>query len=174
MTNKALHIILFCILSVYCYAQQWQIEEQPADELRGTPKIVYFTCYYDSDNHYNYFKCTKGEWDSFTIYTLNLFDSELVESYSAGYLFGFDRYCIVKIGLYDSNSKLIKAYTNVGLLVSDKNERIASLKNNEIAREVLYHLFNTNGYARILMPAAFSDKDIEIKIPYFPYSKRKG
>ena len=162
--KKATFAILLCVLSICCHAQQWNVEEQPTDELKGTKGKVTITYYL---TRYDYFTCVKGEWDSFTICTQHVFDSQLI---------GFDGNtfnwcCDVKIGLYDSNSKLIKSYSNVRLSRSDKNDRVISLKHSEIAREILYHLFNTNGYIRILIPHAYSEEDFEMEIPH--YSGRK-
>ena len=157
---RAINILILCAISFFCQAQQWQIDEQAADELRGTKGMIKLT--------YNlswgdYFTCVKGEWDSFTIHTQHVFDSKLIDSD-----YSFNRCCDVRIGLYNSNSELIKVYPSVRLIVSDKNDRMISLKHSEIAREILYHLFNTNGYIRILIPHAFSEEDFEMKIPHYP------
>ena len=176
MTNKVLHIILFCILSVCCHAQQWHIEELPADELKGSRKYVSLTCQLSWDE---YFKCVEGEWDSFTIQTRYSIDYELEDSdpLGIGFWFGvydtYTRYCIAKIGLYDEHSNLIKAFQSVKLLVSDKESDLAFLKNSEIAKEVLLHLFKTKGYIRIIIPRAASEDDIDMKIPHFSYSEKK-
>lgn len=164
--KKVLFAVLLLAFPFYCHAQQWYIEEQPTDELKGTKGKVNITYYLTS---YDYFTCVKGEWDSFTIRTMQIFDSQLM---------GFDGNsfnwcCDVKIGLYDSNSNLIKTYSNVRLKVSEKDDRVISLRNSEIAREVLYHLFNTNGYIRILIPHAYSEEDYEMRIPHFSYSEKK-
>ena len=175
MKKTAITIIL-CVLCICCYAQQWYVEEQPADELKGSKRFMSLTCKLSGDE---YFKCKEGEWDSFAIQTHYLIDYEL-EDYDPlgiGLLFGiydtYYRYCKVKIGLYDSNTNLIKAFHSVRFGVSEKDSCIAFLKNSEIAEEVLRHLFRTSGYVRILVPCAMSENDMELIIPHYSHPKRK-
>lgn len=162
---RTINILILFAIPIFCHAQQWQIEEQLADELRGTNGKVNITYYL---TRYDYFTCVKGEWNSFSIRTQHVFDSKMEDGD-----YTFNRYCDVIIGLYDSNSKLIKSYKRVKFLVSDKSERMISLKNSELAREILYHLFNTDGYIRILIPHAFSDEDYEMIIPHYSNSEKK-
>lgn len=169
---KFVVVIFICCISFCCNAQEWRIERLLADELNGTKEQYILTCHLNWDE---YFKCVEGEWDSFTIKSAYSIDYELEDPdpLGLGFLFGIDspyiRYCVVKIGLYDKNSNLVKAYSSVRLDISDKDLEMASLKNSEIARDVLFHLFKTTGYVRILIPRSTSEKDNELIIPHFTH-----
>ena len=174
--KKAISALLLCVISFCCHAQQWYVEEQPADELKGTKRLYNLTCKLSWDE---YFKCVEGEWDSFTIQTRYSIDYELEDSdpLGIGFWFGvydtYTRYCLAKIGLYDEHSKLIKVFQSVKLLVSDKESDMAFLKSSEIAKDVLQHLFKTKGYVRIIIPRAASEDDIDMRIPHFSYPERR-
>lgn len=160
--KNSIIVTLFCALSVCCYAQQWYVNEQPSDELKGTKTIYNMTYKIQWDE---YFNCVEGEWDSFSIHTWNYMDTQY--DYWSDY-----RYCFVKIGLYNADSELVKKYENVMFSISDKDHRLAHLRKSEIAKAVLQHLFKTKGFVRILIPAAASEVDIELKIPYFSNPKK--
>lgn len=176
IVRKAIFALGLCVLSIFCQAQQWYVEEQPADELKGTKRLYNLTCKLSWDE---YFKCVEGEWDSFTIQTRYSIDYELEDSdpLGIGFWFGvydtYTRYCIAKIGLYDEHSRLIKVFQSVKLLVSDKESDMAFLKSSDIAKEVLQHLFKTKGYVRIIIPRAASEDDIDLRIPHFSYPERR-
>ncbi len=173
--SKVFCIAVLSLVSFFSYAQQWHVEELPADELKGSKRYVSLTCKLSWDE---YFKCVEGEWDSFTIQTRYSIDYEIedLDPLGVGFWFGvydtYTRYCIAKIGLYDEHSNLIKAFQSVRLLVSDKESDVAFLNNSEIAREVLQHIFKTKGYIRILIPRAASEDDIDLRIPHFSYPER--
>lgn len=173
--SKVFCIAVLSLVSFFSYAQQWHVEELPADELKGSKRYVSLTCKLSWDE---YFKCVEGEWDSFTIQTRYSIDYEIedLDPLGVGFWFGvydtYTRYCIAKIGLYDEHSNLIKAFQNVRLLVSDKESDVAFLNNSEIAREVLQHIFKTKGYIRILIPRDDSEDDIDLRIPHFSYPER--
>ena len=173
--KKAIFATLLCMCSLCCHAQQWYIEEQPADELKGTKRLYNLTCKLSWDE---YFKCAEGEWDSFTIQTGYSIDYELedLDPLGIGFWFGvydtYVRYCIAKIGLYDEHSNLVKAFQSVRLSVSDKESDMAFLMNSEIAEEVLLHLFKTNGFLRIVIPRAASEEDIDMRIPHFSHPEK--
>ena len=173
--TKVLGIAILSVVSFFSYAQQWHVEELPADELKGSKRYVSLTCKLSWDE---YFKCVEGEWDSFTIQTRYSIDYEIadLDPLGIGFWFGvydtYTRYCVAKIGLYDEHSNLIKAFQSVRLLVSDKESDVAFLNNSEIAREVLQHIFKTKGYIRILIPRDDSEDDIDLRIPHFSYPER--
>ncbi len=173
--SKVFCIAVLSLVSFFSYAQQWHVEELPADELKGSKRYVSLTCKLSWDE---YFKCVEGEWDSFTIQTRYSIDYEIedLDPLGVGFWFGvydtYTRYCIAKIGLYDEHSNLIKAFQSVRLLVSDKESDMAFLNNSEIAREVLQHIFKTKGYIRILIPRDASEDDIDLRIPHFSYPER--
>lgn len=173
--SKVFCIAVLSLVSFFSYAQQWHVEELPADELKGSKRYVSLTCKLSWDE---YFKCVEGEWDSFTIQTRYSIDYEIedLDPLGVGFWFGvydtYTRYCIAKIGLYDEHSNLIKAFQSVRLLVSDKESDVAFLNNSEIAREVLQHIFKTKGYIRILIPRDDSEDDIDLRIPHFSYPER--
>ena len=173
--SKVFCIAVLSLVSFFSYAQQWHVEELPADELKGSKRYVSLTCKLSWDE---YFKCVEGEWDSFTIQTRYSIDYEIedLDPLGVGFWFGvydtYTRCCIAKIGLYDEHSNLIKAFQSVRLLVSDKESDMAFLNNSEIAREVLQHIFKTKGYIRILIPRDASEDDIDLRIPHFSYPER--
>ena len=173
--TKVLGIAILSVVSFFSYAQQWHVEELPADELKGSKRYVSLTCKLSWDE---YFKCVEGEWDSFTIQTRYSIDYEIedLDPLGIGFWFGvydtYTRYCIAKIGLYDEYSKLIKTYPSVRFSVSEKESDMAFLKNSEIAKEVLQHLFKTKGYIRILIPRDASEDDIDMIIPHFSNPER--
>lgn len=165
--KNSIIVTLFCSLSVCCYAQQWYVNEQPSDDLKGTKSIYNMTYKMPWGE---YFNCIEGNWNSFSVHTWNYIDTqyELNPFWTGDY----SKCCFVKIGLYNADSKMVKKYEDVKLSISDKDYRLAHLRNSEIAKAVLQHLFKTNGFVRILIPAAASEDDIELKIPHFSNPKK--
>lgn len=160
MRNFLLTTLLLCS----CLASaQWNQVVVPADELMGRTESTTVNIY--SGKQF-VFKYNNGDIEHFTISTDEVLNIKL-----DNYWFG----CIVRIGLYDSNNKLLEGFDMFLGATDNSYTEIATVAGNKMsvpvgqhkkAKKIISHLHTAGGYVRFVIPT-FSNGNIDARVYAF-------
>ena len=154
-------LIFVLLLPTFLYAGEWNKTSVEPDELLGTTHSFIQYVYYDGDNSFVF---RTDKMDQFYITSEHVFDCH---SYSGRVG------CIVKVGLYDSDGKMIEnfemflgernnQYTAIGTFDCDAMSQPVGQQKK--VRKIFKHLRAEGGYVRIVAES-YSHGLYDLRVP---------
>ena len=165
--KKSIYLLLFSLLSLNSYSQEWEVIGHQADELKGNKD---YTSYMFTDPNIGSFVCWSESEQCRIINSNGIFD------YSSAYhqLLGSYGRLTAVVGLYDSNNNLKEKFDLTMYCDIDKpssfQTRYAGIlypyvKQKKKVKKIINHLTSGNGYVRIIANSYGNAPDFDLKIP---------